>query len=284
MAPSAVDIVPAEDIIIRAKTVEQVQALKFSTETFSEIPTKEQDDQASQASEHAITSNDHTQETITEEVIAPEHVPEASTPFTIPHSSPLDSAISTPPTEMSELAQDEQAEIEHVAIPKDDVTETTSTPNIIPASVPTQLSLPSMISPDNLALADRILKVILRYKLPRAQEASEDADEGYLKFLSMIYIHVKARRAIPLCLPAFPFKSPNAISKVLGKLPDMAEDLALAHLNGLCLSIQDIYEPGAQLTIISDGLVYNGKIYKSDVCFIQRSKPNSCNRLARRPR
>lgn len=61
-----------------------------------------------------------------------------------------------------------------------------------------------------------------------------------------------------MALPAFPFKSPNGDVKVLGVLPDKAEDVALAHLNGLCAAIGDIYPPGAILTIVSDGLVYNG--------------------------
>ena len=30
------------------------------------------------------------------------------------------------------------------------------------------------------------------------------------------------------------------------------------HLNGLCESIAEIYKPGAELVITSDGLVYNG--------------------------
>ncbi|KAI2601828.1 Pyoverdine/dityrosine biosynthesis protein-domain-containing protein [Hypoxylon sp. NC1633] len=60
-----------------------------------------------------------------------------------------------------------------------------------------------------------------------------------------------------MCLPAFPFKSPNTSTKVLGRLPDKAEEFALAHLNGLCAAIGDIYAPGARLMIVSDGLVYN---------------------------
>ncbi len=63
-----------------------------------------------------------------------------------------------------------------------------------------------------------------------------------------------------MCLPAFPFKSPNTSTKVLGRLPDKAEEFALAHLNGLCAAIGDVYPPGAKLMIISDGLVYNGTV------------------------
>lgn len=69
---------------------------------------------------------------------------------------------------------------------------------------------------------------------------------------------LQVNKPVPMCLPAFPFKSPNSKSKVLGKLPDKGEEMALAHLNGICLAVKDIYPPGARLVIISDGLVYNG--------------------------
>lgn len=111
----------------------------------------------------------------------------------------------------------------------------------------------------SLETAAKVLQIIDRYRLRRNSNATTKADEGALKFLALIYSHVKAGEVIPMCLPAFPFKSPNSISKVLGKLPDRAEDLALSHLNGLCAAIQRVYAPGARLTIISDGLVYNGK-------------------------
>ncbi|KKA28498.1 hypothetical protein TD95_003224 [Thielaviopsis punctulata] len=112
----------------------------------------------------------------------------------------------------------------------------------------------------SLDMAAQILDVVQRYRLARPQDDSDSSFpdiEGRLGFLSLIYGKVKARAPITMCLPAFPFKSPNTQDKVLGRLPDKGEELALAHLNGLCASIGDIYEPGAQLTIISDGLVYN---------------------------
>ncbi|KAH8883577.1 putative pyoverdine/dityrosine biosynthesis protein [Thozetella sp. PMI_491] len=108
----------------------------------------------------------------------------------------------------------------------------------------------------HLETASTILQVISRYKL-RHDGISSKAHEGSLSFLAQIYSKVAAGEAIQMCLPAFPFKSPNSVSKVLGRLPDMAEEFALAHLNGLCAGIQDIYPPGAKLMLISDGLVYN---------------------------
>ncbi|KAM0513656.1 hypothetical protein ACHAPE_007706 [Trichoderma viride] len=115
--------------------------------------------------------------------------------------------------------------------------------------------------------ASKILQAINKYSLKRASDTTAKSDEGALKYLAVIYSYVKANVTIPMALPGFPFKSPNSqpgSGKVLGKLPDKAEELSLAHLNGLCLSIKEVYPPGAQLTIISDGLTYNDLLGVSD--------------------
>ncbi|KAI5918483.1 putative pyoverdine/dityrosine biosynthesis protein [Camillea tinctor] len=108
----------------------------------------------------------------------------------------------------------------------------------------------------HLGTSSRILTILKRYRL-KSKFPSSECKEADLKFLAQIYGRVVASEPILMCLPAFPFKSPNATSKVLGRLPDKAEEFALAHLNGLCAAIRDIYPPGARLTIVSDGLVYN---------------------------
>ncbi|KFG84222.1 hypothetical protein MANI_006393 [Metarhizium anisopliae] len=101
------------------------------------------------------------------------------------------------------------------------------------------------------------MAAIYRYQNKRKGREGALSDVGMLTALTLTYKRVKANQHIQLVLPAFPFKSPNTRVKVLGRLPDKAEEFALAHLNGLCASIKDIYEPGAMLTIISDGIVYN---------------------------
>lgn len=125
-------------------------------------------------------------------------------------------------------------------------------------TLPSVSSLPAIIDGVALETASRILNIIHRYRLRKSPGEPEKSDEGTLKFLSLIYNHVKAGRAVPMCLPAFPFKSANNINKVMGNLPDRAEALALANLNSLCAAVKAVYTPGAFLTIISDGLVYNG--------------------------
>lgn len=108
---------------------------------------------------------------------------------------------------------------------------------------------------DSRALASQILTIINRYRLSALQDGAQASST---KFFDQISSKTSASEPILMCLPAFPFKSPNTSSKVLGQLPDKAEEFALAHMNGLCAAITQVYKPGARLMIISDGLVYNG--------------------------
>ncbi|PWY96610.1 pyoverdine/dityrosine biosynthesis protein [Aspergillus sclerotioniger CBS 115572] len=113
--------------------------------------------------------------------------------------------------------------------------------------------------PDHEALqkAVDILSIIGQYRTPVPEGGKDRTDEGNLKFLSMIYGQIRTQEPVQMIMPAFPFKSPNQKNKTLGCLPDKGEDVSIAHLNGLCAAIGEIYTAGAQLTIASDGLVYN---------------------------
>jgi len=106
--------------------------------------------------------------------------------------------------------------------------------------------------------SNTILDIIFEYALNKFNDTMERLAADRSKFLSVIDQFVIAEAQIELCLPAFPFKSANKVYKVLGILPDKAEELALQRLNTMCIRIGDVYAPGAKLTIISDGLVYNG--------------------------
>lgn len=86
--------------------------------------------------------------------------------------------------------------------------------------------------------------------------------KGFESFVPVVLEQIVKQEPIRMILPAFPFKSPNARNKVLGNMPDFGEELALAHLNGLCQNIGEVYAPGADVYISSDGLVYNGKNMK----------------------
>ncbi|KAK8431996.1 putative pyoverdine/dityrosine biosynthesis protein [Phyllosticta citricarpa] len=101
-------------------------------------------------------------------------------------------------------------------------------------------------------VADSVLSVIESYRLkasPFEPKTVQDARDTFLPYLTST---VKAEQPVVLVLPAFPFKSPNAKDKVLGVLPDKAEEVSLLHLQSLCNNIKDVYAPGAELWIVSD--------------------------------
>lgn len=110
--------------------------------------------------------------------------------------------------------------------------------------------------PEEEQAAIAILKIIESYGVN--YEKTGESWKGLSSFIPTVLEQVKKGEPVRMVLPAFPFKSPNARDKVLGVLPDMGEELALHHLNGLCRNIAQVYEPGADAYISSDGLVYNG--------------------------
>lgn len=106
--------------------------------------------------------------------------------------------------------------------------------------------------------SNKILNIIFEYALNKFSNSMVQLATGRPNFLSVIDEFVIAGTQVEMCLPAFPFKSANKVYKVFGILPDKAEELALERLNNMCIRIADVHPPGAKLTIISDGLVYNG--------------------------
>ena len=115
-------------------------------------------------------------------------------------------------------------------------------------------TLPSTESPPEVA--NKIVRILERYRMaPRDNCSSQWAARSL--FIEKTVHYIEQRSEIRMSLPAFPFKSPNKTSKVLGSLPDFGEEIALLHLNGMCQAIGDVYEHGAKLYIVSDGLMYN---------------------------
>lgn len=123
---------------------------------------------------------------------------------------------------------------------------------------------------DTTAQASEILRLVFSHRrtLPRtekcARAASNEACEHCLEpHLPLVRRFIGAGLPIHFVLPAFPAKSPNP-EKVLGRLPDMAEELSLRSLQARCAEIQAIYPPGARITICSDGLVFSDLVGVAD--------------------
>ncbi|KAI7764055.1 hypothetical protein LZL87_006437 [Fusarium oxysporum] len=113
-------------------------------------------------------------------------------------------------------------------------------------------------------VSSKILDIIFEYALNKFSDSKERLEAGRPKFLSIVGKFVATSTRVEMCLPAFPFKSANKAYKVFGILPDKAEYIALDRLNTMCIRIGEIYQPGAQCTIISDGVVYNDLLSITD--------------------
>lgn len=129
---------------------------------------------------------------------------------------------------------------------------------IVPLTTNTSVELALHDEMEGTKTSNKILNIIFEYALKKFNNSIEQRAAGRPKFLSIIDQFVIAGTQVEMCLPAFPFKSANKIDKVFGVLPDKAEELALKRLHIMCIRIGEFYPPGAKLTIISDGLVYNG--------------------------
>lgn len=119
---------------------------------------------------------------------------------------------------------------------------------------------------EQAATSERILRTLFRHRRlqPGAGACAEDPCEQCLALhLPKVRRFVAGNEPVHLLLPAFPAKSPNR-SKVLGQLPDMAEELALGFLERVCREIKEFYAPGARVTVCSDGRVFSDLVGVAD--------------------
>ena len=101
--------------------------------------------------------------------------------------------------------------------------------------------------------ADRLFPIVneLRDTIPGENDAQAQRN---------LYTHlleaVKKNEPVRMVLVGFPFKAPNPRTRVLGELPDLAEELAVKRLADLSNQVAKIYSPGADFVIASDGRAY----------------------------
>jgi len=114
-------------------------------------------------------------------------------------------------------------------------------------------------------VAEQIVRRLFRHRRLQHQDSCgpNPCAQCLALHLPRVQHFVELGQPVQLVLPAFPAKSPN-LSKVLGSRPDTAERLALRQLQTVCEEIGEIYTPGAQLTICSDGHVFSDLVGVED--------------------
>lgn len=136
----------------------------------------------------------------------------------------------------------------------------------IHVSTETKCGIPSSLETAS-RLARKIMLNVMRFRRMSnlKKSCATSTCEACLKpHLRQVISAIEEQQPISFVLPAFPGKSPNP-AKVLGTLPDMAEQLSLEFLNNLCQQIQKIYSPGARVILCSDGRVFNDVVGIRDI-------------------
>ncbi|HEX8506533.1 MAG TPA: L-tyrosine/L-tryptophan isonitrile synthase family protein, partial [Hymenobacter sp.] len=115
-------------------------------------------------------------------------------------------------------------------------------------------------------VARRVAKLIMLHRkvLRTGPDDPVTPDEQSIAMqLPKLHYYISQGLPIHLILPAFPAKSPNP-HKVLGKLPDLGEEIALTFLQSLCDDIRQVHAPGARISICADGRVFADLVQVSD--------------------
>lgn len=74
---------------------------------------------------------------------------------------------------------------------------------------------------------------------------------------------------IEFVMLGFPFKSANTRDKVLGVLPDLAEELTLKQFTRFGQEMAKVYPQGVKVNVVSDGFVFNDVLEVPDRTVIQ---------------
>ncbi|MCP2314743.1 2-isocyano-3-(4-hydroxyphenyl)propanoate synthase [Nocardia amikacinitolerans] len=116
------------------------------------------------------------------------------------------------------------------------------------------------------AVAEHILSMVFRRRrsaAPGESCATNPCAECFAPHLSKVVRYIESNHPVHFVIPAFPAKSRNR-RKVLGRLPDMAEVLAIESLQSFCDQVSAVYAPGAVITICSDGHVFSDSLHIPD--------------------
>ncbi len=115
-------------------------------------------------------------------------------------------------------------------------------------------------------IAKAILADVMRFRRfsgPKTACVTVPCDACVAPHLSKIISAVAQGLPVTFVLPAFPGKSPNR-AKVLGTLPDMAEQRALEFLQQLCDRVSRYHAPGARIILCADGRVFSDVVGMRD--------------------
>lgn len=128
----------------------------------------------------------------------------------------------------------------------------------------------NLLGNENVRTVDQVLNVFDAFRKPSRIGIDQYDLTGRKILGDRVMNRVSQNKPIIFVFPGFPAKSTNVRDKVLGTLPDKAEELAFRTIDRFLTATEDAYRPGgAEFHVISDGHVFG------DVVGISRERIES---------
>lgn len=107
-----------------------------------------------------------------------------------------------------------------------------------------------------MTTVNKILDVFQSFRMP-ALPIDQYEQVGKTILAEKMSPFVSAQRPIDFVMLGYPMKSPNDRDKVLGKLPDMAEQVSFDNFTCFNDRVKEFYPPGVNISIVSDGFIFS---------------------------
>lgn len=104
--------------------------------------------------------------------------------------------------------------------------------------------------------AQKIVGIFEEFKMP-STAIDQFNTGGREKLAESIDAFVGRGQTIEFAMLGFPFKSTNHRDKTIGELPDLAEEVAFRNFRDFHQRVKAEYAPGARITVVSDGFIFN---------------------------
>lgn len=113
-----------------------------------------------------------------------------------------------------------------------------------------------------------------KFRMPAIPEIDQFDTVGRNVLIDKMTPYILQNRPIEFVMLGYPFKSKNHRDKTLGELPDLGEEISLRNFDTFNKVVKDVYSPGVNINLVSDGLAFNRIMDVSDYIVDQYGEIN----------
>jgi L-tyrosine isonitrile synthase len=116
---------------------------------------------------------------------------------------------------------------------------------------------PNMSFTQSVDTLDTMLTIFDHYRKATAIGVDQYEEKGKASLKARFAGFMSKAQPVSFVFPGYPLKSKNTKTKVLGELPDGAEDVSFRQFAKFVHEMKSVYAPGVEINIVSDGYVFN---------------------------